>query len=69
MPPYAVVVGNPGRIVRYRFTPEQISWLLKIRWWDWPVEKVNENLRKIQSADIDAFISEFGVDAADAGDK
>ena len=34
VPPYAIVVGNPARIVRYRFTEDQISVLLRWRWWD-----------------------------------
>lgn len=40
MPPYGIVVGNPGRVVRYRFTPDVIEALLQIRWWDWPDEKI-----------------------------
>lgn len=33
VPPYAVVVGNPGRVVRYRFAPETIESLLAEQWW------------------------------------
>lgn len=40
VPDYAVVVGNPARIIGYRFTQEQIVKLNKIAWWDWPVEKI-----------------------------
>lgn len=35
VPPYAVVVGNPGRIIRYRFEPEQIEKLLELQWWNY----------------------------------
>lgn len=35
VPPYAVVVGNPGRIAKYRFDPELIAELLASRWWDY----------------------------------
>lgn len=35
VPPYAIVVGNPGRVVRYRFTEDQITRLLALRWWTW----------------------------------
>ncbi|WP_308462078.1 CatB-related O-acetyltransferase [Mesorhizobium sp. INR15] len=35
VPPYAVVVGNPAALVRYRFNSGQIASLLEIRWWDW----------------------------------
>lgn len=33
VPPYAVVVGNPGRVVKYRFPPELVAALLAFRWW------------------------------------
>lgn len=36
VPPYAIVAGNPAKIVRYRFDKEPIDGLQKIAWWDWP---------------------------------
>jgi acetyltransferase-like isoleucine patch superfamily enzyme len=42
VPPYAVVVGNPARIVKYRFDPISIKYLLQIRWWDWSTDKIRE---------------------------
>lgn len=38
VPPYAVVVGNPGRVVRFRFPPETIAELLAERWWERDIE-------------------------------
>lgn len=38
VPPYAIVGGNPAKIIRYRFDPEIIDGLQKIAWWDWPNE-------------------------------
>ena len=35
VPPYAVVVGNPGRIIKYRFSDEVIADLLQLRWWEY----------------------------------
>ncbi|MEN5083338.1 CatB-related O-acetyltransferase [Bosea sp. TWI1241] len=55
VPPYAVVVGNPGRVVKLRFAPEVIAALLDIRWWDWAPEKIARNLALIAGADIDAL--------------
>jgi virginiamycin A acetyltransferase len=55
VPPYAVVVGNPGRITRLRFDEATIARLLTIRWWDWPVDKIMANLAAIRGADIDAL--------------
>ena len=36
VPPYAVVAGNPARIVKYRFDAETIAALLEVKWWDLP---------------------------------
>ena len=56
VPPYAVVVGNPARIIRFRFTSKIVSDLLEISWWDWPDEVVNEYLPMIMSTEIEKFI-------------
>lgn len=58
VPPYAVVVGSPMRIIRYRFTEEQIAALLAIKWWDWSDEKIQRFLPLIASDNIAAFIAE-----------
>ena len=55
--PYAIVVGNPARIVRYRFSPEVIEKLLIIKWWDWPDEKVKGALEDMK--DINKFIEKY----------
>jgi len=60
VPPYAIVAGNPAQIIRYRFDEETIEKLLKIKWWDWPDEKVKENVHLICSDSIDTFIKKFG---------
>jgi acetyltransferase-like isoleucine patch superfamily enzyme len=56
VPPYAIVGGNPARLIRYRFTEEQIAALLEIRWWDWPEENIRAAVPWLESEDIDAFI-------------
>ena len=55
VPPYAVVVGNPGRVTKMRFPPETVDALLSIRWWDWAPDKICRNISAIQGADIDAL--------------
>lgn len=42
VPDYAVVAGVPARIIRYRYTREQIEALNKIAWWNWEDEKIRE---------------------------
>jgi hypothetical protein len=44
VPPYAIVVGNPGKVVKYRFTEKQIDLLLQISWWNWDEEKIKREL-------------------------
>ncbi len=57
--PYAVVVGNPAREIRRRFSDEQVDALLRIRWWDWPTEKVSQHIELLCGPDVDAFIARF----------
>lgn len=42
IPDYAVVVGAPARVIRYRYTPEQISALNQIAWWNWSDDEIRE---------------------------
>lgn len=44
VPPYAIVVGNPGKIIKYRFADKVIQLLLEARWWDWPHAFIKENI-------------------------
>lgn len=53
--PYAIVAGNPGRVVGHRFSPEARDVLLRIRWWDWSHEKVRAHAAIINSGDIAAL--------------
>ncbi|WP_367715837.1 CatB-related O-acetyltransferase [Nitratireductor sp. GISD-1A_MAKvit] len=55
IPPYAVAVGNPARVLRVRFDPEVVETLLGIAWWNWPVEKISRNLEAIRGADLQAL--------------
>lgn len=56
VPPYAIVGGNPARLIRYRHSEEQIAALLQIRWWDWPDDEVLAAVPYLVSEDVDAFI-------------
>ena len=40
VPDYAIVAGIPARVIRYRYTPEQIEALNKIAWWDWSDDEI-----------------------------
>ena len=58
VPPYAIVGGNPAKIIRYRFAPEIIQALDKIKWWYWPLEKVKANRQYMEN--VEEFIARFG---------
>lgn len=61
VPPYAIVAGNPARILKYRFTDELITKLLKLKWWDFSRDVLSENIVYFQSDltedSLDAFIA------------
>lgn len=59
VPPYAVVAGVPAKIIKYRFAEDIIDELLKIRWWDWDLEKISDN--KNNFSNVDEFIKENSV--------
>jgi acetyltransferase-like isoleucine patch superfamily enzyme len=59
VPPFAIVAGNPSKIVKYRFTEEQIEKLLQISWWDWEEDKIKDNAMSMWSSNIDDFINKF----------
>lgn len=43
--PYAIVAGNPARLIRKRFDDDTIRRLLEIKWWDWPKERIDRQIR------------------------
>lgn len=43
VPPYAIVGGVPAKIIKYRFTDDEINHLLKIKWWNKPHEWIKQN--------------------------
>ncbi len=55
VPPYAVVVGNPGRVAKLRFDEATIATLLDIAWWDWEPETIARHVPAIAGADLDAL--------------
>jgi hypothetical protein len=60
VPPYAIVAGNPARVIRYPFDEGTVEKLLMIKWWDGQEAAVAENVHWICSDSIDEFIKKFG---------
>ena len=44
VPNYAIVAGVPAKVIRYRFSKDEISLLNKIKWWNWPDELIREHI-------------------------
>lgn len=44
IPPYAIAIGNPAKVVKYRFSPELIATLLSAQWWNGTDEEVLQTL-------------------------
>ena len=55
VPPYTIVGGIPAKPIRRRFPEDTIRRLLALRWWDWPRERIAQNLAAIRAGDIEAL--------------
>jgi virginiamycin A acetyltransferase len=51
VPDYAVVAGNPARVVRMRFPPEEVALLLSVAWWNWDEARIRANAPLIAAGD------------------
>lgn len=55
VPPYTIVGGVPAKPIRKRFQREIVDTLLKIKWWDWPKDRIAHYLTDIQSGNIEGI--------------
>lgn len=55
VPAYAVVAGNPARVLRRRFSDADIALLLDAAWWSWETERIERHLEAIASGDVAAM--------------
>lgn len=58
VPPYGIVAGNPARLIKYRFSDEEIGALLKIGWWHWPEAEIRRNAEAFHLP-VPQFIERF----------
>lgn len=58
VPPYAIVAGNPAKVIKYRFQKDIIEKLLEISWWNWPESKILANVEYFYG-DVREFITKF----------
>lgn len=52
IPAYAIVVGNPANVVKYRFDESEIAFLEEVKWWDWELDKIQQNIDYLLSRDL-----------------
>jgi hypothetical protein len=68
VPPYAIVAGNPARLIRLRFSRKIIAQLLALQWWYWPEEQVNALAPLLCSDRINEFIAAAHILTRNASD-
>ncbi len=51
--PYTIVAGNPARVIRKRFDDELIEVLEEVKWWDLPVDEINELIPILSCSDLE----------------
>ena len=53
--PYSINGGNPAKEIRKRFSDKQIEFLLRLKWWEWPVGKITKNLGLLTGNRVEDF--------------
>lgn len=56
VPDYAVAVGNPARVIRFRHPPEVAARLIALAWWDWDHERLRTALPDFRALSVKAFL-------------
>jgi acetyltransferase-like isoleucine patch superfamily enzyme len=51
VPPYAIAAGVPAKVKKFRYTPEQIDVLMRVKWWDWDDKTINSNAELLLEPD------------------
>jgi acetyltransferase-like isoleucine patch superfamily enzyme len=59
IPPYAIAVGVPAKVIKYRFDEPTIQALLSIEWWNWDRATLEKNFKAFN--DVEAFIEKFNI--------
>lgn len=55
VPPYTIVGGVPARPIRRRFSEEETQALLRLKWWDFPPDRIQKCIKTIQSGNLNAL--------------
>jgi acyl-[acyl carrier protein]--UDP-N-acetylglucosamine O-acyltransferase len=60
VPAYAIMVGNPARLVRMRFPPEVAVGLERLAWWEWSHDRLRVALPEFRALSAEAFLAKYG---------
>ncbi len=60
VPDFAIVAGNPAKILRYRFSRSVIEKLLDIKWWDWSEEKIRQEAKSFDLP-VEEFVEKYAT--------
>jgi len=60
VPPFAIVVGVPARVLRFRVEPRTAERLQQIAWWDWDEVQIDAALADFRSLSADEFVEKYG---------
>lgn len=55
VPDYAIVTGNPAHVVKMRLSPDDITRMNRLAWWDWPVEHIARARAALEAGDVDGL--------------
>jgi phosphonate metabolism protein (transferase hexapeptide repeat family) len=66
VPAFAIVVGVPGRVLRYRFPPEIVAALERIAWWDWPHDRLKQVMPDFRRLGAAEFCARYDPGSAPA---
>jgi phosphonate metabolism protein (transferase hexapeptide repeat family) len=61
IPPYAIAVGVPAQVIKYRFDADTVAQIMNTRWWDWDRRTLEERFNDL--LDPEAFLQKSGADA------
>ncbi|MEY4541064.1 MAG: hypothetical protein RLZZ306_2821 [Bacteroidota bacterium] len=53
--PYSIVGGNPAKLIKKRFSEDEIKDLLEIKWWDWEIEKITRNVQNLTDNNVEVL--------------
>ncbi|MFD2629217.1 CatB-related O-acetyltransferase [Oceanobacillus kapialis] len=57
VPPYAIIGGVPAKVIKYRFTKDEIDLLLKVKWWEWEIDAIRKKAHLLKNPLL--FFNEF----------